>query len=151
MGLWSKMCEWVMEWMDGYPLDCYDYQSTCGANKCLGYCGFRIGQFSFQLLVVYLYAKICSEAGLPPKVARRDVSSMDNCYRTGQRRACDARATVRPPWKNQAEEENGFNNCPGIFKCKMLPKMTKYRWLLKEMHLRSLIKPIFTGARNLGK
>ena len=29
--------------------------------------------------------------------------------------------------------------------------MTKYRWLLKEMHLRSLIKPIFTGARNLGK
>ena len=33
----------------------------------------------------------------------------------------------------------------------MLPKMTKYRWLLKEMHLRSLIKPIFTGARNLGK
>ena len=32
----------------------------------------------------------------------------------------------------------------------MLPKMTKYRWLLKEMHLRSLIKPIFTGARTWG-
>ena len=20
-------------WMDGYPLDCYDYQSTCGAKN----------------------------------------------------------------------------------------------------------------------
>ena len=26
-----KMSEWT-EWMDGYPLDCYDYQSTCGAK-----------------------------------------------------------------------------------------------------------------------
>ena len=25
---------------------------------------------------------------------------------TGERRACDARATVCPPWKNRAEEEN---------------------------------------------
>ena len=26
MGLQSKMLEWVMDgWMDGYPLDCYDY------------------------------------------------------------------------------------------------------------------------------
>ena len=24
-----------VEWMDGYPLDCYDYQSTCGANNML--------------------------------------------------------------------------------------------------------------------
>ena len=23
----------VGEWMDGYPLDCYDYQSTFGANN----------------------------------------------------------------------------------------------------------------------
>ena len=22
-----------VEWMDGYPLDCYDYQSTCGAKN----------------------------------------------------------------------------------------------------------------------
>ena len=26
------MSEWMGEW-SGYPLDCYDYQSTCGANK----------------------------------------------------------------------------------------------------------------------
>ena len=31
-----------------------------------------------------------------------------------------------------------------------MPKVTKYRWLLKEMHLRSLIKPIFTEARTWG-
>ena len=24
-----------VEWMDGYPLDCYDYQSTYGANNML--------------------------------------------------------------------------------------------------------------------
>ena len=22
-----------VDWMDGYPLDCYDYQSTCGAEN----------------------------------------------------------------------------------------------------------------------
>ena len=35
MGLWSKMVSGCMGdgWMDGYPLDCYDYQSTCGANN----------------------------------------------------------------------------------------------------------------------
>ena len=22
------------EWMGGYPVDCYDYQSNCGANQC---------------------------------------------------------------------------------------------------------------------
>ena len=27
------MCEWVMEWMDGYPLDCFDYLRTCGASN----------------------------------------------------------------------------------------------------------------------
>ena len=35
-GLLSKMLGdgWSgVEWMDGYPLDCYDYLSTCGANK----------------------------------------------------------------------------------------------------------------------
>ena len=31
---WSGWMEWSgVEWMDGYPLDCYDYQSTCGAKK----------------------------------------------------------------------------------------------------------------------
>ena len=29
----ERMGEWSgVEW-SGYPLDCYDYQSTCGANK----------------------------------------------------------------------------------------------------------------------
>ena len=32
---------------------------------------------------MYLYVKICSEAGLLPRVARRNVSSIDNCYWTG--------------------------------------------------------------------
>ena len=27
-GWWSEV-----EWMDGYPLDCYDYKSTSGAEK----------------------------------------------------------------------------------------------------------------------
>ena len=28
------MSDWMGDgWMDGYPLDCYDYQSTCGAKK----------------------------------------------------------------------------------------------------------------------
>ena len=32
--LWAseQKVEW-MEWMDT-PIDCYDYYSTCGANKC---------------------------------------------------------------------------------------------------------------------
>ena len=33
MGLRSKMCDWVTGWMDGYPLDCYNYKSTCGGKK----------------------------------------------------------------------------------------------------------------------
>ena len=28
--------EWVMEWT-GYALDCYDYQSTCGAKNHYAY------------------------------------------------------------------------------------------------------------------
>ena len=27
-----QMSEWT-GWMDGYPLDCYNYWSTCGANN----------------------------------------------------------------------------------------------------------------------
>ena len=32
---WSGVdgVEWMDGWMDGYPLDCYDYQSTCGAKN----------------------------------------------------------------------------------------------------------------------
>ena len=37
MALWGFRAKcWMdgwMEWMDGYPLDCYDYQSTCGAKN----------------------------------------------------------------------------------------------------------------------
>ena len=44
----------------------------------------------------------------------------------------DARATVRPPGKNQAEEENRVNNWLGIMKCKKL-LVTKDRWLLKNV------------------
>ena len=25
--------DWMDGWMDGYPLDCYNYQSTCGAKN----------------------------------------------------------------------------------------------------------------------
>ena len=28
----SKKCDWS-GWMDGYPLDCYDYKSTCRAKN----------------------------------------------------------------------------------------------------------------------
>ena len=30
--LLSKTCYWS-GWVSGYPLDCYDYQSTCGATN----------------------------------------------------------------------------------------------------------------------
>ena len=36
MALWGFRAKcWMdgVEWMDGYPLDCYDYQSTCGAKN----------------------------------------------------------------------------------------------------------------------
>ena len=36
-------------WMDGYPLDCYDYQSTCGANK-------YIKRYQRRQLAVYSWA-----------------------------------------------------------------------------------------------
>ena len=32
-GLGAKCWSGVDGWMDGYPLDCYDYESTCGANN----------------------------------------------------------------------------------------------------------------------
>ena len=32
MALWGFGAKCWMEW-SGYPLDCYDYQSTCGAKK----------------------------------------------------------------------------------------------------------------------
>ena len=39
MALWGFRAKcgtgWVSGWMDGYPLDCYDYQSTCGAKNQL--------------------------------------------------------------------------------------------------------------------
>ena len=33
IGMGRQASEQNVGWMDGYPLDCYDYQSTCGANK----------------------------------------------------------------------------------------------------------------------
>ena len=35
VGLLSKMLDERMGEWSGYPLDCYDYYSTCGANKQL--------------------------------------------------------------------------------------------------------------------
>ena len=35
-GASEQNVEWVTGWMDGYPLDCYDYYSTCGAKNSRG-------------------------------------------------------------------------------------------------------------------
>ena len=57
----------------------------------------------------------------------------------------DARATVRPPGKNQAEEENRVNNWLGIMKCKKL-LVTKDRWLLKKCFW-DLLSNLFSQKR----
>ena len=56
----------------------------------------------------------------------------------------DARATVRPPGKNQAEEENRVNWI-GIMKCKKL-LVTKDRWLLKKCFW-DLLSNLFSQKR----
>ena len=33
MALWGFAAKCRMDGVDGYPLDCYDYQSTCGTNN----------------------------------------------------------------------------------------------------------------------
>ena len=40
MALWGFGAKCLSGWVTGYPLDCYDYLSTCGANKILQYSQF---------------------------------------------------------------------------------------------------------------
>ena len=44
MALWGFgakcLSGWMGEWSGWYPLDCYDYKSTCGAKNCVHLCAY---------------------------------------------------------------------------------------------------------------
>ena len=54
--LLSKKWSGRVDGLDGYPLDCCDYKSTCGAKKKIGRPHHKKGFVEFGIKLIYLGA-----------------------------------------------------------------------------------------------